>query len=404
MAWHRAKWECPAACAMSGGAGALRLASPPLTAASPPGQHRAFVVPVTAQRRGDIMDIAWTGARCPEASAHYRAAAAERQAQLTKPAGSLGRLEKLAIDLAGLQQTGRPRADRAPIVIFAGDHGVTAAGVSAFPSEVTVQMLANFAGGGAAIAVLARELGQPLTLIDAGTLADGAMPGVLVDKPRRGTRDFSQEPALEEAELAHALACGRRAVDSLGGAADLLLLGEMGIGNTTCAAAIICALTGGDPLAIAGAGTGLDDTGRRRKAAVIAEALQRHGLAGRVSAPDAVLRAVGGLEVAALTGAIVAAAQQRIPVLVDGFIVSAAALAAVRLNPSCRPWLIFSHRSAEQGHMMVLDALDAEPLLDLNLRLGEGSGAALALPLVRLACALHNGMVTFAEAAVSNRS
>jgi nicotinate-nucleotide--dimethylbenzimidazole phosphoribosyltransferase len=350
------------------------------------------------------MDIAWTGARCPEASAHHRAAAAERQAQLTKPAGSLGRLEKLAIDLAALQQTDRPRAERAPIIIFAGDHGVTAAGVSAFPSEVTVQMLANFAGGGAAIAVLARELGQPLTLIDAGTLAEGAMPGVLVDKPRRGTRDFSQEAALEPAELSHALSCGHRAVESLGGEADLLLLGEMGIGNTTCAAAIICALTGNDPAAIAGAGTGLDDAGRRRKAAVIGEALQRHGLAGRVSAPDAVLRAVGGLEVAALTGAIVAAAQRRIPVLIDGFIVSAAALAAVRLNPSCQPWLIFSHRSAEQGHMTVLDALDAEPLLDLNLRLGEGSGAALALPLIRLACALHNGMATFADAAVSNRS
>jgi nicotinate-nucleotide--dimethylbenzimidazole phosphoribosyltransferase len=367
-------------------------------------QHRAFVVPVTAQRRGEIMDIAWTGARCPEASARHRAAAAERQAQLTKPAGSLGRLEKLAIDLAALQHTDRPRAERAPIVIFAGDHGVTAAGVSAFPSEVTVQMLANFAGGGAAIAVLARELGQPLTLIDAGTLARDAMPGVLVDKPRPGTRDFSQEAALEPGELAHALACGRRAVESLGGQADLLLLGEMGIGNTTCAAAMICALTGGDPAAIAGAGTGLDDAGRRRKAAVIGEALQRHGLAGRVSAPDAVLLAVGGLEVAALCGAIVAAAQAGIPVLIDGFIVSAAALAAVRLNPSCRPWLIFSHRSAEQGHMTVLDALDAEPLLDLNLRLGEGSGAALALPLVRLACALHNGMATFAEAAVSNRA
>jgi nicotinate-nucleotide--dimethylbenzimidazole phosphoribosyltransferase len=349
------------------------------------------------------MDIAWTSARCPEPSAHHKALAERRQTQLTKPAGSLGRLERIAVDLAALQGTERPRAGRTPIIVFAGDHGVTAQGVSAFPSEVTVQMLVNFASGGAAIAVLARELGQTLTVIDAGTLAAEPVAGVLTDKPRRGARDFSQEAALEFAELAHALGCGRRAVQQLDEGADLLLLGEMGIGNTTCAAAVVCALTGGDPATIAGGGTGLNDAGRRRKAEVIAGALRRHGLAGRASAPEIVLRAVGGLEVAALTGAIVASAQSGIPVLIDGFIVSAAALAAVRLNPSCRPWLIFSHRSAEQGHRAVLDALDAEPLLDLNLRLGEGSGAALALPLVRLACALHNGMATFAEAAVSKR-
>ena len=350
------------------------------------------------------MDTAWTSAFCPEPSAHYKALAEHRQTQLTKPAGSLGRLEQLAIDLAALQHTERPRADRAPIIVFAGDHGVTAQGVSAFPSEVTVQMLANFASGGAAIAVLARELGQTLTVIDAGTLAAEPMAGVLTDKPCRGTRDFSQEAALEPAELEHALGCGQRAVQRIGGAADLLLLGEMGIGNTTSAAAIVCALTGDDPAAVAGAGTGLDSADQRRKAEVIARGLRRHGLAKGEGAPEDVLCAVGGLEIAAMTGAIIAAAQQGIPVLIDGFIVSAAALAAVRINPACRAWMIFSHRSAERGHRVVLDALAAEPLLDLNLRLGEGSGADLALPLVRLACALHNGMATFAEAAVANRS
>jgi nicotinate-nucleotide--dimethylbenzimidazole phosphoribosyltransferase len=347
----------------------------------------------------------WTRAPCPNPSAECRALAEQRQAQLTKPAGSLGRLEQIAIELAALQASERPRAETAPILIFAADHGVAAQGISAFPSEVTVQMLANFAGGGAAISVLARSLGQNLTVIDAGTLADETIPGVLVDRPRRGTRDFSQEPALTPDELTHALACGSRAVTrALGEQPDLLILGEMGIGNTTAAAAIVCALTGDDPLGIAGAGTGLDDAGRRHKAEVIASALKRHGLRGEPRPVEDVLCTVGGLEIAALTGAIIAAAQMRVPVLIDGFIVSAAALAAVRINPSCRPWLIFSHCSAERGHRIVLDALSAKPLLDLELRLGEGSGAALALPLVRLACALHNGMATFAEAAVSQRS
>jgi nicotinate-nucleotide--dimethylbenzimidazole phosphoribosyltransferase len=350
------------------------------------------------------MDATWISAPCPEPSAVHRALAEARQAQLTKPAGSLGRLEGLAIDLAALQRAEQPRAERTPIIIFAGDHGVTAQGVSVFPSDVTVQMLANFAGGGAAIAVLARALGQTLTVIDAGTLAAEAIAGVITDKPRRGARDFTLEAALEPDELAYALGCGRRAVEHAAAGADLLLLGEMGIGNTTSAAAIVCALTGGDPAALAGAGTGLDDFGRRHKAEVIARGLRRHGLGKEASAPDAAFLAVGGLEIAAMTGAIIAAAQKGIPILIDGFIVSAAALAAARFNPGCRAWMIFSHQSAERGHRIVLDELNARPLLDLDLRLGEGSGAALALPLVKLACALHNGMATFAQAAVSKRS
>lgn len=344
----------------------------------------------------------WINLACPQPSQSHREAALARQAQLTKPLGALGRLEELAVGLAALQATDTPGADRAPIVLFAGDHGIARQGVSAYPPEVTVQMLHNFAGGGAAISVLARTLGCPLEVVDAGTLGNEPIAGVLVDKPRRGTRDFSVERALTSDELAFALAAGRRAVTRLS-APQLLILGEMGIGNTTSAAAIAAALLGCPATDMVGSGTGLDGEGRARKARVIADALTRHGIAtgGGV---DTVLTAVGGLEIAAMAGAIIAAAQARVPVLIDGFIVSVAALTAARLNPSCRPWLLFSHRSAERGHAIVLEALEARPLVDLDLRLGEASGAATTLPLLRLACALHNGMATFAEAAVSGRA
>lgn len=347
---------------------------------------------------------AWIFEPCADVSDAHRQAAADRQGTLTKPAGSLGRMEALAIDLAGMQRTEAPRAACAPIIIFAGDHGVAARGVSAYPQEVTVAMLANFASGGAAISVLARHLGSSLQVVDAGTLAVAPIAGVISDKPCCGTRDFSAGPALDEAQVSFALDCGRRAF--LRAAAehpDLTVLGEMGIGNTTASAAIAAALLGVGAQDITGNGTGLDDTGRSRKARFIDEALALHGLAGGTAEPDAVLTAVGGLEIAALVAAIVASAQAGTPILVDGFIVSVAALVATRINASCRPYLIFSHRSAEQGHRLVLEALNARPILDLDLRLGEGSGAAIALPVVRLACALHNGMATFAEAAVPDR-
>jgi nicotinate-nucleotide--dimethylbenzimidazole phosphoribosyltransferase len=346
--------------------------------------------------------VEWFEIGCPQPSEAHRAAAAARQDQLTKPPGSLGVLEALAIKLAALQATERPRAARAPILLFAGDHGVTAQGVSVYPADVTVQMLHNFADGGAAIAVLARALGTKLHVVDAGTLADHDVPGVTTDKPRRGTRDFSREAALSADELAFALGAGRRALErARAGGADLVILGEMGIGNTTSAAAIaagLLAMRAGD---VVGAGTGLDAAGVRRKAEVIDAALGMHGLGAGTASATQVLLCVGGLEIAALTGAMIAAAQYRVPVLVDGFIVSVAALAAVRLNPTCAPWLIYSHRSLERGHRAVLDALAAEPLLDLKLRLGEGSGAAAALPLLRLACALHSEMATFADARIS---
>lgn len=350
------------------------------------------------------MSFDWIAVPCPSPSAQHRERALARQAELTKPLGALGRMESIAVELAAMQGRDRPRAVDVPVLIFAGDHGVVAQGVSAYPSEVTVQMLRNFTAGGAAIAVLARELGLPLRVTDAGTVADAAIDGVHTDKPCRGTADLSLQAAMSDDELAHALAAGQRAVQAFA-QADLFVLGEMGIGNTTAASALACALADWPVADLVGAGTGLDEARIAHKRAVVERALALHAsdiADGQLSARET-LRRLGGLEIAAMAGAMIAAAQRGVPVLVDGFIVSVAALVAVALQPGVRPWLLFSHQSAERGHAHVLTALAAQPLLKLDLRLGEGSGAALALPLLRLACALHNDMATFAEAAVSNR-
>lgn len=350
------------------------------------------------------MSFDWITGPVPLPSSEHRERAVARQAQLTKPAGALGRMETVAIELAALQQRDRPAAAHVPVLVFAGDHGVTAQAISAYPQEVTVQMLHNFAAGGAAIAVLARALDLPLQVIDAGSVAEQAIAGVLTDKPCRGTRDFSRDAAMSESELAHALSAGRRALMAIP-RADLVVLGEMGIGNTTVASALACALTGLSPAQLVGAGTGLDEARMAHKRHVVEQALALHRDAMTDQSAPAweTLRRLGGLEIAAMVGAMIAAAQRGLPVLVDGFIVSVAALVAVNLQPGVRPWLLFSHQSAERGHAHVLAALQAQPLLQLDLRLGEGSGAALAVPLLRLACALHNGMATFADAAVSNR-
>jgi nicotinate-nucleotide--dimethylbenzimidazole phosphoribosyltransferase len=248
-------------------------------------------------------------------------------------------------------------------------------------------------------------LGASLEVVDAGSLAELPLPGIVTDKPRRGSRDFSKEAALAPEELAFALACGKRAVlRALARGPDLLIPGEMGIGNTTSSAAVAAALLSVNAEQIAGSGTGVDAAGRARKVRVIDQALAHHGLTKSGISAEEILCAVGGLEIVAICGAIIAAAQHRLPILLDGFIVSVAALAAVRLNPSCRQYLLASHRSAEQGHGLVLSALNIQPLIDLDLRLGEGSGAAIALPLLRLACALHNEMATFAQANVPTAS
>ncbi len=352
------------------------------------------------------MTETWFEQACGLPSQEHRQRAIARQRQLTKPEGALGRLETLAIELAALQGVDAPQAQQVPVLVFAADHGVAAQGVSAYPPEVTVQMLRNFAGGGAAIAVLARELALPLHVWDVGSRAAAPITGVVTDKTRLGTDDFSTGPAMSADDLEAVFAAGRRAVDTAcADGAQLLVLGEMGIGNTTAASAL-AAVLGPLPLdELVGAGTGLDAVRMVQKKNIIARALNLQGEAINNAASPGyeALQRVGGLEIAAISAAMIAAAQRKVPVLVDGFIVTAAALAAVHINPGVRPWLLFSHQSAERGHIRLLDALQAQPLLSLDLRLGEGSGAALALPLVRMACALHNRMATFAEASVADR-
>ncbi|MDO7897842.1 nicotinate-nucleotide--dimethylbenzimidazole phosphoribosyltransferase [Pseudomonas citrulli] len=329
--------------------------------------------------------------------------ATARQQQLTKPAGALGRLESVAVQLASLQGQVKPSLERLWIAIFAGDHGVVAEGVSAYPQEVTGQMLHNFVSGGAAISVLARQLGASLEVVDLGTVTPSLdLPGVRHLNVGPGTANFTQGPAMTVAQGEQALQAGRDSVlRAVAAGTQLFIGGEMGIGNTTAASAVACTLLDCPVAHLAGPGTGLDAAGVSRKAEVIQRALALH----RAQADDPLqtLFNLGGFEIAALVGAYLACAQQGVVVLVDGFICSVAALVAVRLNPACRPWLLFGHRGAEPGHRHVLETLGAEPLLELGLRLGEGSGAALAVPLLRLACDLHGQMATFAEAAVADR-
>ncbi|WP_425480980.1 nicotinate-nucleotide--dimethylbenzimidazole phosphoribosyltransferase [Lysobacter enzymogenes] len=342
----------------------------------------------------------WWSRACLRADETIAAQARARQAQLTKPPGSLGRLEDAAVRLAALQRTPQPSLQRVWISVFAADHGVAAEGVSAFPQAVTGEMLRNFAGGGAAIAVLARNLGASLDVVNLGTVNDpGAIKGVHRAIVAASTANFCEAAAMSAAQLEAALAAGAASVRAARDAgAQLFVGGEMGIANTTAAAALACALLQRAPAELTGAGTGLDAAGVARKIAVIERALALHAAAG---SDHERLRRLGGFEIAALAGAYVACAQSGIPVLVDGFICTVAALAAQRLNPGCGEWLLYAHRSHERGHAAVLDALHAQPLLDLGLRLGEGSGAAVAVPLLRLACDLHNGMATFAQAGVS---
>lgn len=333
---------------------------------------------------------------------HFRQRAVDRQAVLTKPPGSLGRLEEVAITLAAQQSAEQPAVDQVHIAVFAGDHGVCAEGISAFPQEVTAQMIANFTHGGAAISVMARHLDATLEVINLGTVTPVPdLHGVNNLNIAPGTANFAVENAMTEHQVAAALRAGDDVAErAAASGAQLFIGGDMGIGNTTSAAALACALLQENPAQLAGPGTGLDAGGVSHKAEVIGRALDRHG---DNREPLAVLASLGGLEIAALTGAILGCAARGIPVLVDGFIVSVAALVAVRQQPACRDWLHFSHRSGEPGHSRVLAALDATPLLDLGMRLGEGSGAAVALPLLRSACALHNDMASFADAGVSNK-
>jgi nicotinate-nucleotide--dimethylbenzimidazole phosphoribosyltransferase len=330
-----------------------------------------------------------------------RDAALAAVAAKTKPPGSLGRLEELAVDLAVIQGTLRPSVDPARLVVFGADHGVAAESVSAYPSEVTAQMMANLAAGGAAACVFTRAAGMSLEIVDVGVAADlSAVAGIHHAKVRPGSANFLAGPAMSAAECGMALDVGRAAARRAAAAGcRALALGDMGIGNTTAAAALASALTGASPERTVGRGTGVDDRTLAHKREVVTRALERHVRSGL--GPADLLAAVGGFEMAAIAGAVLEAAARRVVVVLDGYIVTTAALAAVRLEPACRDVCVLSHRSAEAGHAVIIEALGGEPLLDLRLRLGEGTGAVLALPLLRAACAMLGEMATFESAGVS---
>jgi nicotinate-nucleotide--dimethylbenzimidazole phosphoribosyltransferase len=311
-------------------------------------------------------------------------AVAQREDTLTKPPKSLGRLEELTAFLAHWQGHAPPRLDRAQVLVFAGNHGVTAQGVSAYPAEVTVQMVANFSHGGAAINQLARTAGATLRVIP-----------LQLETP---TADFTREPAMSEAEFLAAVTAGHDAVSA---DSDLICLGEMGIGNTTAAAALAAASFGGGGGRWAGRGTGIDDAGLTKKREVIDRALARH--AAILNDPLRVAAAFGGRELAAILGATLAARRHTIPVLLDGFVCTAAVAPLYKLRTDTLAHALAGHVSAEAGHRALLDELHLKPLLDLNMRLGEASGAATALLLLRAALACHTGMATFAEAGVSDK-
>jgi nicotinate-nucleotide--dimethylbenzimidazole phosphoribosyltransferase len=329
---------------------------------------------------------------------------AQRWDTLTKPAGSLGRLEDLACRIASIQGRFRPSSDRKSVVIFAADHGVTELGVSSYPKAVTRAMVENFARGGAAICVLARWVDARLTVVDVGV--DGPVgasgPGVLSRRVRPGTRNMVREAAMTPEETARAFETGREVVrDLTREGLDLLAVGDMGIGNTTAASALLAGITGCPPEQVVGPGTGLDEEGLRRKRRVVEEALRRTG----EDRQDlrALLASVGGLEIAAMAGAYLEAASRRVPVVLDGVISTAAAVWASRLKPDLAGFCIASHMSPEPGHRLGLQLLGLTPLLDLGLRLGEATGAALGLALCEAACRLLNDMSTFEEAGVPSR-
>jgi nicotinate-nucleotide--dimethylbenzimidazole phosphoribosyltransferase len=333
-----------------------------------------------------------------------RQAARQAQAHLdtkTKPHGSLGRLEELACRLAAIYRTGLPPLPAQAVVVMAADHGVAEEGVSAYPAEVTAQMVRNFVAGGAAICVLARQAGAALRVVDLGTRGPRAnLTGVLDHRLGPGTANFTRGPAMSKEQAAQALDIGISLADDLAREGlGLVGVGDMGIGNTTASSALTAALTGRPAAEVTGRGTGIDEAGWRRKVDVVERALTLH----RPDSADplGVLAQLGGFEIAGLTGLMLGAARHNLPVVLDGFITGAAALVAVRLCPVSRDYLIASHRSVEPGHAAVLDELGLRPLLDLDMRLGEGTGAVLAMHLVEASLRLLHEMATFTSAGVS---
>jgi nicotinate-nucleotide--dimethylbenzimidazole phosphoribosyltransferase len=329
-------------------------------------------------------------------------AAAQRAFDLkTKPRGSLGVLEEIAVRIAALEGVTIPPRRKAAIVVAAADHGVAAEGVSAYPQEVTPQMVANFAAGGAAINVLAREAGARLVVVDAGVAVPCEQPEVRALRFGSGTTSITRGPAMERAVAEAAVEAGRAlAAELVRDGIGLIAVGEMGIGNTTSASALAAVLLPAKAAVVCGRGTGLDDAGLARKVAAVERALS----VNNVDPGDGigVLAALGGFEIALLTGVILGCYAERVPVVLDGFITGAAALVATRLEPASVDAMIASHRSPEPGHALILDALRLEPLVDLRMRLGEGSGAALALPIIASSLALLNDMASFDDAGVTD--
>lgn len=328
-------------------------------------------------------------------------AAQQRQQILTKPLGALGRLEELSIQLAGITSLLRPPLRPCRVIVCAGDHGVTEEGVSAYPSDVTTQMVLNFLSGGAAINVLARTFGADVTVVDVGVKGElPDHPRLVKAKIRPGTANFLHEPAMTRTEAVAAIEVGIRAAQAaIADGVRVLVTGDMGIGNTTASAAIAAALTRQPAVEVTGLGTGIGRDGWRHKVEVVARAIETH-LPDEQDPLD-VLSKVGGLEIGAIAGVVLAAAAAHIPVIVDGVIATAGAAIATRLAPAVRAFMIAGHQSMEPGHRVLLDYLDLRPLMSLDLRLGEGTGAMLALPLLDAAVALLNEMATFSDAGVS---
>ncbi|WP_293266039.1 nicotinate-nucleotide--dimethylbenzimidazole phosphoribosyltransferase [Neptunomonas sp.] len=363
--------------------------------------------------KSDTPSVAWLRCAIKPLDSMAMLAAEDHQKQLTKPAGSLGKLENIAVRLAAMQGVLFPTAANVSIAIFAADHGIAEEGVSMFPQSVTAEMVKNFSHGGAAICVAARFINAPMTVYNLGTISPTeGLANVVNCVIAPQTASFLHYPAMTEGQLALAINIGRKAVLTASEKQleqeeklDLFIAGEMGIANTTSATAVASVLLNIAPEKLAGPGTGLDAKGVSHKAAIIAQALQVHekSLANSSTDPLMALQILGGFEIAALTGAYLTCAQEGMPALVDGFICTVAALVACRINPEVSDWLILSHNSAEPAYALLLESFGAQlPLLNLELRLGEGSGAAIAVPLIRLACSLHHEMSTFEEAAVSS--
>ena len=329
--------------------------------------------------------------------------ARHRQDRLTKPRGSLGRLEDLSVQLAGIYRTSKPLIGNKAIFTIAGDHGVCAEGVSAYPTEVTSQMLLNFANGGAAINVLGRHVGADVIVVDMGVASNANWPPSIINRNvAKGTRNMAREQAMTALEASEAIHSGATlALDAVEKGYNLIGIGDMGIGNTTAASALTAVFTGRPVAEVTGRGTGLDEEGLGKKVKVIEGVIRLHR--PDPSEPLDVLQRVGGLEIAGMAGVIIGAASRSVPVVLDGFISSSSALIAAGIAPESKSYMIASHRSVEKGHRAILEYLGLEPVLDLRMRLGEGTGAALAMSIIEASCKILSEMATFEDAGVSEK-